>query len=67
MYLLWGSIVIAIGLFFFICASMRSEFFIYQIFVDRARIKWKDKVYLFHKIMGIIIINLGLLIAMNFF
>lgn len=62
-----GAIVIAIGLFFFLCASMKSDFFIYQMFVARARIKWKDKVYLFHKVIGIIIINFGLLIAMKFF
>jgi hypothetical protein len=67
MHLFWGALMIAVGLFLFICSSKKSDFFIYQMLVARSRILQKEKVYLFHKVAGIIIINLGSLIAMEFF
>ncbi len=67
MHLFWGALVIAAGLFLLICAIRKSNFFLYQILVARSRILWKEKVYLSHKVAGILIINLGVLIAMKFF
>jgi len=65
MHLFWGALMIAIGLFLFICASMKSELHIYKLLVARSRIMWKEKVYTAHKVAGILIINMGLLVALE--
>ncbi len=67
MYLFSGLLIIALGLFLFICAIRKSDLYIYQKLVARSRILWKDKVYLMHKVAAILIINFGVLIAMRFF
>jgi len=65
MHLFWGALMVAIGLFLFICATLKSELRIYQLLVARSRIMWKDKVYVSHKVAGILIITMGLLMALE--
>jgi len=57
--------MVAIGLFLFICASLKSQLRIYQLLVARSRIMWKNKVYVSHKVAGILIITMGLLMALK--
>jgi len=65
MHLFWGALMVVIGLFLFICASLKSEIYIYQLLVARSRMMWKDNVYLSHKVAGILIITMGLLMALK--
>jgi len=57
--------MVSIGLFLFICASLKSQLRIYQLLVARSRIMWKDKVYVSHKVAGTLIITMGLLMALE--
>lgn len=67
MHILWGCLIIATGLFLFICSRMRSEFVIYRIFVARSKILWGEKVYKFHKVAGVMMIVFGALVALGLF
>ena len=40
MHVLWGILMAAVGLFMLVCGTLRSEFIIYRLMVDRSRILW---------------------------
>jgi uncharacterized membrane protein len=61
----WGSLLILIGLFFMISAFMKSEFIVYKMLTARSRLLWKDKVHNFYKVVGAIIIIVGILFMLN--
>jgi hypothetical protein len=63
MHVLWGVLMVAVGLLMLVCASLRSNFIIYRLMVARSRILWGqgDAVYRFHQISGLIIVVLGAL------
>jgi len=61
----WGSLVILIGLFFMISALMKSEFIVYRILIAKSRRLWKDKVHNFYKVVGAILIVVGILFMFN--
>jgi hypothetical protein len=67
MHILWGTLIIAMGLFFFICGRQRSELGIYRLFVARSKILWGEKVYKFHQASGLILICFGVLVALGIF
>ena len=60
---LWGLVMIAVGCFLFICATMKSEFFVYRLFVARSRMMWKQNVHRFLQFAGLAIIVAGALVA----
>ncbi len=52
MHVLWGALMVVIGLLMVAGASLKSEFIIYRLLVARSRMLWGDKVHLFHQIAG---------------
>jgi uncharacterized membrane protein len=64
---LWGTLMVAAGLFMLVCGTMKSEFIIYRLMVARSRILWGegDAVHRFYQVSGLIIIVLGVLWALG--
>ena len=67
MHLLWGLLMVAAGLFMFVCGSLKSEFIIYRLMAARSRILWGDNVHRFYQITGTIVIVFGVLITLGVF
>ena len=65
MNILFGSIMVIIGVLFLVCSITKSENKLYQIFVKRSEILWKKNVYIFHRIVGEILITLGILYSLG--
>lgn len=65
MHLFWGVLMMAVGLFLIVCASLKSEFVIYRLLVARSRLLWKEKVYVFHQVSGALVMLYGLLVALK--
>ncbi len=63
----YGTLFILIGLFFTISAFLKSELTIYRILRARSKIIWKDHVYTFHKVIGIIFVIMGFLFIFDVF
>jgi hypothetical protein len=63
MNVVWGVLMAAIGLFMFVCATLRSEFIIYRLMVYRAKILWGENAHRFLQVVGAIIIVVGVLWA----
>jgi hypothetical protein len=63
----YGAITIFIGIFFVISAFMESEFIVYRILTARSKLLWKDNVHQFYKVVGIILVLVGLLFIIDFF
>jgi len=66
MHLLWGILIVAVGLFLLICGRLKSELFIYRLIVARSKILWGENTYRFHQISGAIIIVVGILVALGY-
>jgi len=66
MQLLWGILVVAVGLFLLICGSLKSEFLVYRLLVARSRILWGENTHRFHQIAGAIVIVFGVLVALGY-
>ena len=67
MFIFWGILMIAIGLFMFVCGLMKSEFIIYKILVTRSKMLWGKHVHQFYQITGIAIIIVGIFMATGIF
>jgi uncharacterized membrane protein len=67
MHTLWGTLMIAAGLFMLVCGTLKSEFSIYRLMVARSRLLWGegDAVHRFYQASGSIVILLGVLWAMG--
>ncbi len=65
MHILWGSLMIAAGLWMLVCASLKSQFVIYRLIVARSKMLWGDNVYRFHQISGVLVIVFGILVALG--
>jgi len=63
MHILFGILMALIGLFLVAGATLRSDFVIYRLLVARSRLLWRDRVHLFHQVIGAILVVLGLLWA----
>lgn len=61
----YGFITIFIGLFFTISAFTKSEFIAYRVLTARSKLLWKDKVHHFYKVVGVILVIVGLLFVFN--
>ncbi len=66
MYVFWGVLMAAVGLFMVICGTLKSEFIVYRLMVYRSRILWGegDAVHRFYQVSGLIIVILGVLWAL---
>ena len=66
MHLLWGILIVLVGLFLLISSSKKSDFIVYRLIVARSKILWGDNTYRFHQIAGTIIIVVGVLVAVGY-
>ena len=67
MEVLWGILLIFVGLFMTICGTAKSNFIVYRLFVYRSKLLWGDNVHRFYQVVGIMVIVFGLLVALNIF
>ena len=47
MSVVWGGLIVAVGIFLFVSAVRKSEFIVYRLLVARSRILWKEHVHQF--------------------
>jgi hypothetical protein len=66
MHLLWGILIVLVGLFLLISSSKKSDFLIYRLIVARSKILWGDNTHRFHQIVGAIVIVVGVLVAVGY-
>jgi len=65
--ILWGLVMVSIGCFFVLNGWLKSDFFLYRIFVERSKTLWGEKVHLFFQFAGSAIILVGVLMALGCF
>ena len=65
MHILGGSLMMAVGLFMVVCASLKSQFIIYRLMVARSRILWGEHVHRFLQVAGTMVIVFGALVALG--
>lgn len=63
MHVLWGVLIVAVGVFMLVCAILETDFVVYRILVARARILWGDNVHWFFRIAGSLVAVFGVLVA----
>ena len=66
MHVLWGSLMVAVGLFMLLCGSLKSTFIVYRLMVARSRILWGEHVHRFYQIAGAMVIVFGVLVALGY-
>ena len=66
MHVLWGILMVVVGLFLVICGRLKSEFIIYRLMVARSRMLWGDNVHRFHQIAGAIVVVFGVIVALGY-
>jgi uncharacterized membrane protein len=67
MQILWGTLMASAGLFMLVCGTVKSEFIIYRLMVNRSRLLWGegDAVHRFYQVSGLIVVVLGVLWALG--
>ncbi len=66
MHILWGSMIVAAGLFMLVCGTLKSSFIIYRLMAARSRILWGENVHRFYQIVGVVVMIFGALVALGF-
>ena len=66
MHLLWGILIVVVGLFLLICSTLKSSFIIYRLLVYRSKILWGEHVYRFHQLAGVVVIIFGVLVVLGY-
>jgi len=66
MHPLWGGLMVAIGLFMLISGLLKSNFVIYRLLVSRSKILWGKNVHRFYRVVGAIVIIIGILVSLGF-
>jgi len=61
--IVWGIVMMAIGISFVYWGSTESGFVVYRLLAARSRILWGDRVHRFYQVVGAALIVLGLLWA----
>jgi len=57
--ILWGTLMAIVGASLAVCATVRSELVAYRLLVARSRLLWRDRVHVFHQVVGGILTVLG--------
>ena len=65
MHILWGCLIAAVGLFFFVSGIAKSQFIIYRLLVARSRMLWGERVHGFYQAIGVLVIAFGTLFAIG--
>ena len=63
MNVLWGGLILLVGVLFVAWGRTRSDFVVYRLFVARSRVLWGGRVHDFYQVAGITMIAFGLLVA----
>ena len=63
MNVLWGGLILLVGVLFVAWGRTRSDFVVYRLVVARSRVLWGDRVHGFYQVGGIAMIAFGLLVA----
>ncbi|QDU41297.1 hypothetical protein Mal4_56630 [Maioricimonas rarisocia] len=63
----WGFVMMAVGLFFVISATVRSRFFLYRLFVARSETMMGEHAHRFLQFAGVMIMVAGLLMLLGVF
>ncbi len=63
--LLWGKLLVAIGIFLTICGWTESQLPFYRLVVARTEMLWGEKPHRFYQVVGIIIVVVGVLVALG--
>ena len=66
MNILWGSLMVAVGIFMLVCGRLKSQFFLYKLMVARSKMLWGENVHWFYQIVGVIVIIVGVLVALGY-
>ena len=66
MHVLWGLLIIAAGVFMFVCGLSKSEFIIYRLLAARSKLLWGDNVHRFYQVVGVIVALFGFLVAVGY-
>ena len=65
MHILWGCLIVAVGLFLFVSGATKSEFVVYRLLVARSKILWGERVHGFYQVAGILVVAFGVLFAVS--
>ncbi len=65
MNIVWGILMVLIGLFLFISALKRSEFIVYRLLHARSRLLWGDPAHTFLLVVGLVLMGLSSLFFLN--
>ncbi len=65
MHVLWGSLIMAAGLFMLVCGSLKSRFIVYRLLVARSKILWGENVHRFYQVAGAMVIVFGASVALG--
>lgn len=63
----YGIVMVLIGIFFITSAFKKSEFIVYKILTARSKLLWKEHVHQFYKVVGVILVFVGVLYIFNVF
>lgn len=65
MHVFWGIVMATVGLLMLVAGTIKSEFVVYRIMVDRSRGLWGDgnAAHPFYQVAGLVIVVLGCLWA----
>jgi len=63
----WGIITMLIGALLFLCGTVKSQNFVYQLLVKRSQILFGKYTYIFHQVSGILVMIYGLTMALGMF
>lgn len=67
MEILWGILLVLVGLFFLISSLLKSDFIVYRILTARSKVLWSKNVHTFYMVVGCIIMVFGVLMAIGIF
>jgi len=62
---LWGIVMMAIGVSFVYWGSTESSFVVYRLLAARSRVLWGERVHPFYQVVGAVLVVLGLLWAIG--
>ena len=63
MNVLWGIVMMAIGVSFVYWGSTQSDFVVYRLLAARSKMLWGERVHRFYQIVGAVLVVLGILWA----
>jgi hypothetical protein len=62
---LWGIVMVAIGVLFVYWGNTESNFAVYRLLAARSRILWGERVHRFYQVVGAVLVVVGLLWAIG--